>query len=73
MAYESATGAFTLKAVGKPSDPPTQVYCPPQATAFVSAAGEIRSSQLTTNPAGAGSSTSSRPGALFSLRGGEPS
>lgn len=50
--YESATGAFTLKAVGKASDPPTQVYFPPQVTAFVSAAGEIRSSLLTTNPDG---------------------
>jgi hypothetical protein len=47
--YEAATGAFSLKATGKDGDPPTQVYFPPQVTAFVSAGGAIRSSLLTTN------------------------
>jgi endoglycosylceramidase len=50
--YESATGAFNLKAIGKAGDPPTRVYFPPQVTAFVSAAGSITSSLLTTNPDG---------------------
>lgn len=50
--YDSATGAFNLKAMGKAGDPPTQVYFPPQVTAFVSAAGAIKSSLLTTNPDG---------------------
>jgi hypothetical protein len=50
--YDSATGAFNLKAMGKEGDPPTQVYVPPQVTAFVSAAGAIKSSLLTTNPDG---------------------
>lgn len=50
--YEPATGAFKLTAFGKPGDPPTQVYFPPQVTAFVSAGGAIRSSMLTTNPDG---------------------
>jgi endoglycosylceramidase len=50
--YDSATGAFNLKAMGKAGDPPTQVYFPPQVTAFVAAAGAIKSSLLTTNPDG---------------------
>jgi hypothetical protein len=50
--YDSATGAFNLKAMGKAGDPPTRVYFPPQVTAFVSAAGAIKSSLLTTNPDG---------------------
>ena len=50
--YDSATGAFTLRAVGAAGDPPTQVYLPPQVTAFVSTAGAIRSSLLTAYPDG---------------------
>lgn len=50
--YDSATGAFTLRATGQEGDPPTQVYFPPQVTAFVSATGAIKSSLLTTNPDG---------------------
>lgn len=50
--YDSGTGAFSLKAAGAAGDPPTQVYFPPQVTAFVSAGGAIKSSVLTTNPDG---------------------
>lgn len=41
-----------LKAEGRDGDAPTQIYFPPQVSAFVSAAGGIRSSLLSANPNG---------------------
>jgi len=64
--YDSATGAFSLSATGKPGDPPTVVSIPPEVTGAVSSSGAVKAS-VTTAPDGARLVTASPSGGSFSI------